>query len=174
MFHPRKGLFVPTSVAGYSVRSFPYRAIRKSIGEIRACQEKQKTNLVAQVPLSGPAILPARTLDTRHLFFPIPSPCPSLRGARVRIEKRLDGTLAVRFRERYLRVSVCPTPAQRKPPKRAAEGKKTSRPPRPTRAGNWMEGFRLKNSPPLWKVLKQESGPWASNPEGPGAGGGGR
>jgi len=90
-----------------------------------------------------------------------------LRGARVRVEKRLDGTVAVRFRERYLRVSVCPTPTQRKPPKRAAQGKKTSRPPRPTRAGNWMEGFRLKNSPPLWKVLKQESGPWASNPEGP-------
>lgn len=40
--------------------------------------------------------------------------CPGLRGAIVRIERRLDGSLAVRFRDRYLAVKVCgrvrPTP----------------------------------------------------------------
>ncbi len=40
--------------------------------------------------------------------------CPGLRGAIVRLEKRLDGGLAVRFRERYLAVTPCgrvrPTP----------------------------------------------------------------
>ncbi len=30
-----------------------------------------------------------------------------LRGATVRVERRLDGSLAVRFRERYLTVTVC-------------------------------------------------------------------
>jgi transposase InsO family protein len=89
-----------------------------------------------------------------------------LRGAKVRVEKRLDGTVAVRFRQRYLTVSVCPTPAQRKPPKPAAEGKKPSRPPRRPPARNWMEGFRLNNSPPLWKVLKQESGRGVPDQEG--------
>ena len=40
--------------------------------------------------------------------------CAGLRGATVRIECRLDGSLWVRFRERYLAVSVCPKqpPAQ--------------------------------------------------------------
>jgi len=51
--------------------------------------------------------------------------CAGLRGAAVRIERRLDGTLAVRFRERPLAVSVCPArprivmqppPASRKRP----------------------------------------------------------
>lgn len=91
-----------------------------------------------------------------------------LRGAKVRVEKRLDGTLAVRFRQRYLTVSLCDS-AQRarpKPPPRDAEVKKTSRPPRRPPARNWMQGFSLKGSPPLWKVLKQESGPWPSNSEG--------
>lgn len=33
--------------------------------------------------------------------------CPGLRGAIVRIERRLDGSLAVRFRDRYLAVKPC-------------------------------------------------------------------
>lgn len=33
--------------------------------------------------------------------------CPGLRGAIVRIEQRLDGSLAVRFRDRYLTVKLC-------------------------------------------------------------------
>lgn len=40
--------------------------------------------------------------------------CPGLRGAMVRIEQRLDGTLAIRFRDRYLAATSCgrvrPTP----------------------------------------------------------------
>ena len=33
--------------------------------------------------------------------------CPGLRGAIVRIEQRLDGSVAVRFRDRYLAVNAC-------------------------------------------------------------------
>jgi transposase len=33
--------------------------------------------------------------------------CAGLRGGTVRVEKRLDGTLSIRFRDRYLSVSVC-------------------------------------------------------------------
>lgn len=49
--------------------------------------------------------------------------CAGLRGAVVRIERRLDGSLAVRFRDRYLAVKACgrvrPTPEP--PPKPAAK-----------------------------------------------------
>jgi hypothetical protein len=39
-----------------------------------------------------------------------------LRGARVRVESRLDGSIAVRFRERYLSVSECQRPVKVAPP----------------------------------------------------------
>jgi DNA-binding Lrp family transcriptional regulator len=81
-----------------------------------------------------------------------------LRGAKVRVEKRLDGTVAVRFRERYLAVSVCtpaPQPLPRRPKVRAPKNALPSSRPGSRR---WMEGFSLKPSPPLWKILKQEAG----------------
>jgi transposase len=89
-----------------------------------------------------------------------------LRGAKVRVEKRLDGTVAVRFHDRYLTVRVCKAQAQPKPQPRRGEEKPSLRPATRARSRNWMEGFRLKNSPPLWKILKQESGRWVANPEG--------
>ena len=80
-----------------------------------------------------------------------------LRGAKVRVEKRLDGTVAVRFRERYLAVSVCAPPPPPKPVRpRVGTPKKTS--PAHPRSRRWMEGFSLKPSPPLWKILKHEAG----------------
>jgi len=91
-----------------------------------------------------------------------------LRGATVRVEQRLDGTLAVKFRDRYLAVSVCEAP-QRTPPEPVCTSQPVSKTskgsPRP-RSRNWMQGFSLKNSPPLWKVLKQEKGAWVSEEEG--------
>jgi len=91
-----------------------------------------------------------------------------LRGAKVRVEKRLDGTVAVRFRGRYLAVSVC-APPQPKPLRPRVGAPKSSAPSSPSRSAGsrrWMEGFSLKNRPPLWKVLKQEAGRWAPHPEG--------
>jgi hypothetical protein len=91
-----------------------------------------------------------------------------LRGAKVRVEKRLDGTVAVRFRGRYLAVSVC-APPQPKPLRPRVGPPKNSAPSSPSRSAGsrrWMEGFSLKNRPPLWKVLKQEAGRWAPHPEG--------
>ena len=75
-----------------------------------------------------------------------------LRGATVRVEKRLDGSLAVRYQDRYLGCELCeahavepiaveakPVPAARKP---AA--------PR----SNWNEKFDLKKAPPIWKAAQ--------------------
>jgi hypothetical protein len=63
--------------------------------------------------------------------------CAGLRGAHVRIEVRLDGSMAVRFREGYLEVSECMvrpkgTVPRQKPPKHASG-------PRPK--SQWMNNF---------------------------------
>jgi len=81
-----------------------------------------------------------------------------LRGAKVRVEKRLDGTVAVRFRGRYRRVSVCGPPAKPKPQQAKQPGKKIPSVSSHPQSRSWMEGFSLKSSPPLWKVLKHEAG----------------
>ena len=68
-----------------------------------------------------------------------------LRGATVRVEKRLDGSLAVRYQERYLSCEVCkpdsvePIPSARKPD---------------APLSNWNEKFDLKKAPPIWKAAQ--------------------
>jgi hypothetical protein len=74
-----------------------------------------------------------------------------LRGARVRMEQRLDGTLAVRFRERYLQVTCCsprPTPSRPPAPIQVRAEAKRSRTRGQQRAGrDWMKPFRLPGTP---------------------------
>jgi len=78
-----------------------------------------------------------------------------LRGADVRVEKRLDQSLAVRYGEKYLPVKLC-VPAKKK----AA----VSKPAEPTgkrrqarRGSDWNRNFDLKKAPKIWQVV-QESG----------------
>ena len=73
-----------------------------------------------------------------------------LRGSRVRVEKRLDGSIAVRFRERYVPVELCPP--QRKPAAVASAARPARQPGRRPRSG-WMKNFDLHNSPPIWKAM---------------------
>lgn len=72
-----------------------------------------------------------------------------LRKANVRVEKRLDGSIAVRFQERYLTVGLCagkPSPAP-------VEAKTTPR--RQTKRGSdWNKNFDLKDAPPIWRAGK--------------------
>jgi hypothetical protein len=80
---------------------------------------------------------------------------PGLRKANVRVEARLDGTLAVRHRERYLPVKECTV--ANKPAATAAP--KSARKRRGPRARSpWMDNFHLKKRKP------------ASAPESPAAG----
>ena len=76
-----------------------------------------------------------------------------LRGAPVRVEQRLDGKIAVRFRGRSLALSLCqqrspqPPPAARIPtPKTRTAG----------RQHDWMQGFHLHSSKPIWSILREE------------------
>ena len=78
-----------------------------------------------------------------------------LRGGRVRVEQRLDGSLAVKFRERYVSTAECqPRPKTPPPPKPVSRPK-----PRPKAAHNWMKGFDLRKSPPLGAILAAERAP---------------
>jgi hypothetical protein len=62
-----------------------------------------------------------------------------LRGGQVRVQRRLDGTLAGRFRDRYLAVAECSPRPQAAPVKPAApRTRKTVR-----RKSDWMKNFQV-------------------------------
>lgn len=72
-----------------------------------------------------------------------------LRGADVRIEKRLDGTLAARFRDRYLKITACEKPPPAPPPAKRAPAQ-----PRAKRKSDWDKNFDLHDAPPLWRAAQ--------------------
>lgn len=75
-----------------------------------------------------------------------------LRGGRVRVEQRLDGSVAVKFRQYGLSVAECqPRPKTPPPPKLVSAPK-----PRPKVAHNWMKDFHLHESPPWGVILAAE------------------
>ena len=74
-----------------------------------------------------------------------------LRGAHVRVEERLDGTLAASFEGRYLAIHRCLEPPQTrrlattaKPPRRAGK---------PQRKSGWMKSFSLRAGPSLGQAI---------------------
>jgi transposase len=75
-----------------------------------------------------------------------------LRGGRVRVEQRLDGSLAVKFRQRGLSVAECQPRPKTVPPRKPMSLPK----PRAQAAHNWMKGFDLRKSPPLGAILAAE------------------
>jgi hypothetical protein len=74
-----------------------------------------------------------------------------LRGANVRVEKRLDGSLAVRHGERYLAVAECAVAdkPKSKPVVKPAQAQKGKR---RRRGSDWDKHFELKKAPPLWQA----------------------
>jgi transposase len=76
-----------------------------------------------------------------------------LRGANVRVEKRLDGSLAVRHGERYLPVQECAVadkPKKEWPRKPAVKGRRTN-----SRGSDWNRNFDLKKGPKVWQAAQQ-------------------
>jgi hypothetical protein len=78
---------------------------------------------------------------------------PGLRRASVRVEQRLDGSIAVRHAERYLPVEECAAAA-----KAAAADAGNSKPLKPTRAlrrgSDWNKNFDLKKAPKIWQAAR--------------------
>ncbi len=79
---------------------------------------------------------------------------PGLRGARVLIEDRLDGTRMVRFGERRLALLACSAPPPVVRPARPPAVPRQA----PYRPSEWMKNFDLRQAKPLWSVLKTEAG----------------
>jgi len=77
-----------------------------------------------------------------------------LRGAQVRVEQRLDGSLAVRYGEGYLPVEECQEAAKPKgvTAKLVAVAKR-ARPNKP-RGREWKKNFDLKKGPKVWQAAK--------------------
>jgi transposase len=73
-----------------------------------------------------------------------------LRKASVRVEKRLDGSIAVRFGEQYLPVSQCT--AVRKTDAPPVKRSSPRRPPRNAGGREWARNFDLKKAPKIWQV----------------------
>jgi hypothetical protein len=99
---------------------------------------------------------------------------PGLRGATVRVEERGDETVWVRFRDHYLSVQVCDPQTRPNPLAARPRVKKISPAPTGSKPRNWMEGFQLRKSQPVWKVIKQETGGWAPDQGNGSVGGVGR
>jgi hypothetical protein len=76
--------------------------------------------------------------------------CAGLRGAVVRVEKRRDGSVAMRFRERYLSVEQC---AQR-PKVSVAKTAKPKRSAGPAGRKEWCLNFDLKKAPKIWQAAE--------------------
>jgi DNA-binding Lrp family transcriptional regulator len=73
-----------------------------------------------------------------------------LRGASVRVEKRLDSSMAVRYQDRYLAVKSC-AKASQQPARETvvrALGKQIKR------GSDWNRNFDLKKAPPIWKAAQ--------------------
>jgi transposase len=75
-----------------------------------------------------------------------------LRGANVRVERRLDGTLAVRFNERYLSVVECGAEPAAVEARAPAAGPSVRR--GAGRGSDWDKNFDLKKGPKVWQAAE--------------------
>ena len=76
-----------------------------------------------------------------------------LRGADVRVECRLDGSLAVWHGDRYLPIHECAA-ADRAKPARPATKPATKRGPR-RRGSDWNKHFELHKAPKVWQAAER-------------------
>lgn len=74
-----------------------------------------------------------------------------LRGSKVRIENRRDGSMAVRFGDRYLQFAECQRPVK------AAPVSKSPRKSSPKSKSTWMRDFELNKSPSLGSLYASGS-----------------
>ena len=74
-----------------------------------------------------------------------------IRGGDVRIEERLDGSIAVRYQDRYLPVEKCPVAdkPRAEPVKPAKKGPRTAQ-----RGSDWDKKFDLKKGPKVWQAAQ--------------------
>jgi hypothetical protein len=72
-----------------------------------------------------------------------------LRGANVRVEQRMDGTLAVRHGDRYLPIGECAAVRKKSLPPKPKTTRRT-----PRRSSDWNKNFDLKKGPKVWQAAR--------------------
>ena len=80
-----------------------------------------------------------------------------MRKANVRVEQRLDGTLAVRFQEQYIRVRRCAPPLRELQPPKAAAVKPQKQADKPKGKPDWMNNFSLRSGPSLRQAVRMSN-----------------
>lgn len=94
-------------------------------------------------------------VDNRHYAIDKASVCTGLRGGTVRVERRLDGTLAMRFKDRWLKFDLCAEPVKTAAAAKPKAAKDTSAKGAATRRKSaWMNGFFDKPSLPLNDAIR--------------------
>lgn len=81
-----------------------------------------------------------------------------LRGAAVRVERRLDGSVAVQFRQRYLAVKRCVVPSEPVAEKKIVVEVRRKK---PARGSEWNKNFDLKKAPKIWQAAQSSGYPAA-------------
>jgi biotin operon repressor len=78
-----------------------------------------------------------------------------MRGEQVRVEARLDGSIALRFQGQYLSVELCGRDAVDRPEKPPSNPVRKDH----NRGGrsNWMRNFQVAAAPAIWQTLRQSN-----------------
>ena len=79
---------------------------------------------------------------------------PGMRKAWVRVEQRLEGTVAVRFRNQYVRVRRCAPPLPAVAPLPSAEATPRRPPGKPKANSDWMKNFSIRSGRSLRSAIK--------------------
>lgn len=77
--------------------------------------------------------------------------CAGLRGGQVRVEKRRDGSVAMRFQQRYLTISECQVRPKVAQPNTNAT-RRTN--PKAGARSRWNKNFDLKKAPKIWQAAQ--------------------
>jgi len=92
-------------------------------------------------------------VDGRRYVIDTGSICTGLRGETVRVERRLDGATAIRFRDRYLKFQLCAEAVKTTQPTRAKRAKDTSAKGTPRKRA-WMDGFWDRPAPSIKQAIR--------------------
>ena len=79
---------------------------------------------------------------------------PGMRKAWVRVEQRLDGTIAARFQNQYLRVSRCAPPLPEAVSLETGDPKRPQPNRKPKRKSDWMKNFSVRSGPSLQQAIE--------------------
>ena len=76
-----------------------------------------------------------------------------LRGAKLRVEARLDGSINMGFKDRYLRIQVCEQPLPVRSAKRPPAPVQPRKGPHVVSKSRWMDGFWERSTPTLKQAI---------------------